>query len=122
MVKQKLYDKRVEKKLTQDELAFKIGMETSSYNRRENGNTKISKKEWDCIAKALNVDFKDIYEPEDGVYYFNNENTKGNFGPAENNVFNNFSEFALETMKKYIEKLEQENQSLKEKVQFLEGK
>jgi transcriptional regulator with XRE-family HTH domain len=121
MVKQKLYDKRVEKKLTQEELAYQLGMETSSYNRRENGITKISKKEWDKIAKVLEVDFEEIYEPEDGVYVFNNTNSTGNFGKVHNNVFNNFSDFAVETMKKYIDKLEQENQSLKEKIKLLEG-
>lgn len=116
MVKQKLYDKRIEKKLTQEDLSLQLGMETSGYSRRENGITKISKKEWDKIAKILNVDFEEIYEPENGVYVFNNGNAKGSYGQVQNNVFNNFSEFALETMKKYIEKLEEENQQLKEQL------
>lgn len=116
MVKQKLYDKRIEKKLTQEDLSLQLGIETSGYNRRENGITKISKKEWDKIAKILNVDFEEIYEPEDGVYVFNNGNATGSYGQVQNNVFNNFSEFALETMKKYIEKLEEENQQLKEQL------
>ena len=30
--------------------------------------TKISKKEWDKMAKELNVSLEQIYEPEDGVY------------------------------------------------------
>ena len=114
MIKQKLIDKRKEKNLTQEEFAFKLGLDASNYNRRENGITKISKKEWDKMAKELNVRLEDIYEPEDGIYIINNENASGNFG--NNNTFNNFSEYAFETMKKYIEKLEEENRSLKEQL------
>ena len=58
---------------------------------------------------------KKIYEPEDGVYVINNENANGNFG--NHNIFNGFNEFALETMKKYIQKLEEENQSLKAQIE-----
>ena len=112
MIKQKLIDKRKEKNLTQEEFAFKLGIDSSNYNRRENGITKISKKEWDKMAKELNVRLEDIYDPEDGIYVINNENASGNFGSY--NTFNNFSEFAFETMKKYIAKLEEENVFLKE--------
>lgn len=60
---------------------------------------------------------EDIYEPEDGIYIINNENESGNFGNY--NTFNNFSEYAFETMKKYIEKLEEENKLLKEQLNKL---
>ncbi len=70
MVKQKLIDERT-KRSTQAEFAFRLGMDTSNYGRRENGLTKISKKEWDKMAKELNVKFEEIYDPEDGVYVIN---------------------------------------------------
>lgn len=44
MIKQKLSDKRKERNLSQEDFAAKLGIETSNYNRRENGVTKISKK------------------------------------------------------------------------------
>jgi transcriptional regulator with XRE-family HTH domain len=113
MIKQKLTDER-KKRFTQEEFAYKLGMDPSNYNRRENGLTKISKKEWDKMAKELNVKFEEIYEPEDGVYIINSENALGNFG--DGGTFNNFSEFAFETMRKYIQKLEEENTILKEKL------
>jgi transcriptional regulator with XRE-family HTH domain len=120
MIKQKLIDER-KKRFTQEEFAYKLGMDTSNYNRRENGLTKISKKEWDKMAKELDVKFEEIYEPEDGVYVINGDYAHGNFGSG--GTFNNFSEFAFETMKKYIGKLEEEitllkteNQSLKDSV------
>ena len=111
MIKQKLIDER-KKRFTQEEFAHKLGMDTSNYNRRENGVTRISKKEWDKMAKELNVKFEGIYEPEDGVYIINGENAMANF--SNGGTFNNFSEYAFETMKKYIEKLELEVQYLKE--------
>lgn len=110
MIKQKLKEKR-ERKFTQEEFAHKISMDTSSYNRRENGVTKISKREWDLMAKVLECNLEDIYEPEDGIYIINNENASGNFGNY--NTYNGFNEFAFETMKKYILKLEEENTELK---------
>lgn len=70
MIKQKLIDKRKERRFTQEDLAFRLGMETSSYNRRENGIIKISKKEWDKISKELDVKLEEIYEPEDDIYIF----------------------------------------------------
>lgn len=120
MIKQKLIDER-KKQFTQEEFAYKLGMDTSNYNRRENGLTKISKKEWDKMAKELDVQFEEIYEPEDGVYVIKGDYAHGNFGNG--GTFNNFSEFAFETMKKYIGKLEEEiallkaeNQALKDSV------
>ena len=114
MIKQKLKDKRLERNLTQEEFAFKLGIETSNYNRRESGITKISKKEWDKMAVILDTTLEEIYEPEDGIYVINGDNAHGNFGSG--GTFNNFSEFAIETMKKYILKLEEENQALREQI------
>lgn len=114
MIKKKLHDARVSRNLTQEEFAFKLGLETSNYNRRENGLTKISKREWDKMAKELNVNLEEIYEPEDGVYIIQGDYAHGNFGNG--GTFNNNSEFVFDTMKKYIQKLEEENQQLKEQL------
>lgn len=92
-------------------------METSNYNRRENGVTKISKSEWDKMAKLLEIKLEEIYEPEDGVYIINGDYAHGNFG--DNHIFNGFNDFAFETMKKYILKLEEENQALKSQIKDL---
>lgn len=55
MVKQKLIDKRKAKGLSQTEMAQKLNIEQSQYSRRESGVTQIMKKEWDKIAKILDV-------------------------------------------------------------------
>ena len=118
MIKQKLIDKRKERNITQEEFAFKLGLETSNYNRRENGITKISTKEWDKMAKVLETTLDAIYEPEDGVYIINNENANGTYSGSHNHFGNN-NDFIFETMKKYILKLEEENATLKCELQLL---
>jgi transcriptional regulator with XRE-family HTH domain len=116
MIKQKLIDKRKERNLTQEAFAFKLGMETSNYNRRENGVTKISKKEWDIMTKVLDITLDEIYEPEEGVYIINADNTKSNF------VNSGFNDFAFKTMKKYIQKLEEEILWLKQEMTRVDQK
>lgn len=112
MIKQKLINKRIEKNITQEDMAFRLGMNQSQYCRRENGTTKISKKEWDKIAKVLETSLEEIYEPEDGVYIINNENASGNYSGSHNH-FHQIPDHVLETMRKYIEKLEAELEDLK---------
>ena len=118
MIKSKLKHLR-EQKYTQEEFAHLLEMETSNYNRRENGVTKISKREWDKMAKLLECNLDEIYEPEDGVYVINGDNAHGNFGSG--GTFNANDTFILETMKKYIAKLEEENAQLKEQLKNPNG-
>ncbi len=103
MIKQKLINKRKECNFTQEEFAYQLGIETSNYSRRENGITKISKNEWDKMAKLLGTTLEEIYEPEDGVYVIKSDS-------ANSTTLN---EFAFQTMKKYIQKLEEEIELLK---------
>lgn len=111
MIKIVVLSKRKERELSQEDMAFKLGIEQSQYCRRENGKTKISKKEWTTMAKILDTTLEEIYEPQDGIYVTNNENANGNFGNY--NTYHAHSELAIETMKKYITKLEEENQALR---------
>lgn len=115
MIKQKLINKRVERNLSQEEFANLLGLSQSQYSRRENGITKISKKEWDKMTKLLDTTLEEIYEPEDGIYIINNENASGNYSGSQNH-FHQLPDYVLETMKKYIEKLEEENRNLKEQI------
>ncbi len=117
MIKQRLTSKRIEKNLSQEKIADLLGISQSQYNRRENGVTKISKKEWDKMAKILETSLEEIYEPEDGVYIINNENASGTYSGSHNHFGNN-NDFVFETMKKYIQKLEEENQSLKDQLKL----
>lgn len=60
----------------------------------------------------LETSLEEIYEPEDGVYIINNENANGNY-TENNNHFHQIPDHVLETMRKYIEKLEAELEDLK---------
>jgi transcriptional regulator with XRE-family HTH domain len=120
MIKQKLTNKRVEKNLSQEKIADLLGISQSQYNRRENGVTKISKKEWDKMAKVLDVTLDDIYEPEDGIYIINKESTSGDYLSSYNHFGSNDDFF--ETMKKYIYKLEEEIKVQNQNITKLEQK
>lgn len=122
MIKQKLIEKRKEKGMSQSEIAHLLNMEQSQYSRRESGATRISKKECDKIAKVLDVPLEDIYEPHDGVYIVNNENPTFNDYSSSQNHTHNLSDFAIDTMKKYIQKLEEENTALKQEINRLKVK
>lgn len=117
MIKHRLINKRKELGLTQEDMADKLRIEQSQYSRRENGTVQISKNEWSKLAKILNTPLEEIYEPHDGVYVINNEQANGNFG--NHNTYIAQSEFAFETLKKYIEKLEQENERLTKEIEEL---
>jgi len=118
MIKQKLTNKRTEIKFSQEKMAELLGISQSQYNRRENGVTKISKNEWDKMAKILNTTLESIYEPEDGIYIIDNKSSSDNISNAQNN-FHQLPNHILETMRKYIEKLEEENRSLKDEIKIL---
>ena len=63
------------------------------------------------MAKILNTTLDEIYEPEDGIYVINGDYAHDNF--SNNHTFNHNSEVVFETMKKYIQKLEEEIVGLK---------
>ena len=98
-------------------MADLLGISQSQYNRRENGVSKITKKEWGKMAKVLDTTLEEIYEPEDGVYVIQGDYAHGNFEIG--GTFNSNSDFIFNTMKKYIKKLEEENRLLKKENQSL---
>ncbi len=71
------------------------------------------------MAKILDTSLEEIYEPLDGIYIINNSKENENFGNYHNYAH---SDFVLETLKKYIIKLEEENTHLREENIQLKGK
>ena len=113
MVKQKLITKRKSLKISQENMAFYMGITQSQYCRRENGISKISKAEWYKLAEILKTTLFEIYESEDDIY--NNSKIDSLF----NDTFNR-QLLEVKTMTKHIQKLEIENKSLKEEVSKLQ--
>lgn len=105
MIKSKLAAVRLQKGVSQEQLADLIGISQSSYSRREKGLVQILEHEWIRIAKELNVERVDIFEE-----------IKNSSNLINQNDFDEFTGDIMETMRKYIEILKTENQSLKDKL------
>lgn len=115
MAYSKLIEKRKAKGLSQEEVANLLGMEQSNYSRKENGHTAIHPTEWEKLAKALDTTVDEIFEPQNGVYIVNNDNASGTYAGSQNHFYN-IPEYILNSLQKYIEKLENEIKELKEKA------
>jgi hypothetical protein len=91
----------------------------TNYTRRENGETKISNEEWKILAKKLETPLENIYEADESMVFIFNDNANGN-----GNIVNNYNIplSIWETQKKYIEKLEQENEEQKNIILELQTK
>ena len=120
MVKEKLFDARTKKGLSQEQLADLVGMTQSNYSRKENGIKKIVDAEWDKIAKELEVKKEDIYEEDSQNIVY--KKIKGN-SPINNsgNIhYFNMPDFVLEhieLLKTQNAALKLENQKLKEELE-----
>ena len=104
---------------THSQMAEQLCMNTSNYTRREAGETKINKEEWEKLAKILEVPFSEIYEPDENQVFICNDNSSPNFLGTNNGPNNIYpiSESVLTTFEKYIKKLEEENALLKLQIE-----
>ena len=111
MEKTKLLEVRKSKGFSQNQIAEKLFMDVSNYNRREKGLVKINITEWERLAKALDVPLNEIYESEENQMFICKDNASVNY-QGTNNIYS-VPEFLLETQQKYIKKLEEEITVLK---------
>ncbi|MDR6845676.1 helix-turn-helix transcriptional regulator [Flavobacterium granuli] len=103
MINIKLREVRLNKGLSQQELADLIGMTQCNYSRRENGKKSISDIEWTRIAKSLEVNREEIYE--------------SNIHKTNNNNITNLHEFYIPSfILNHLEFLKNENAVLKERL------
>ena len=107
-MKHKLLKARLSKGLSQEEIADLLGITQPNYSRREKGQKQISEAEWIKLSEVLCVKKDDIYEP----YIMPADKKNSN----ENTPFNieqfNVPSFIIE----YIEMLNEQIKSLKEKL------
>lgn len=115
MQKTKLIEARKTKGYSQVKMAEHLCIDVSNYNRRENGLSKITFSEWEKIANFLDVPVEEIYESEESMFFICRDNATGNY-QGTNHIYS-IPEYLIENQKKYIEKLEQENQDLKKKLE-----
>ncbi|MCL2246503.1 MAG: helix-turn-helix transcriptional regulator [Lentimicrobiaceae bacterium] len=105
MEKNRLLEARKSKNYSQSQIAEKLFMDVSSYNRRENGQIKIHITEWEKLAKILDVPLHEIFEPEENQTFICKDSATGNY-QGTNNICT-VPEFLLESQQKYINVLEE---------------
>jgi transcriptional regulator with XRE-family HTH domain len=70
---------RESKRLSQESVAFKLGLDQSQYSRRENGTIKFNSDEISQLCSTLEVSPMELFSAESVI--FNNTNQQGgNFG------------------------------------------
>ena len=92
-------------------------MDVSNDNRREKGTSKIASNEFGKLTKILQVPIEDVFENDDSMVFICRDNETGNY--QGNNSIYSIPEFMLESQRKYILKLEEENKNLLNENIFL---
>jgi DNA-binding XRE family transcriptional regulator len=105
-LKQASKQARMQKGLTQQDMADSISTVVSNYCRKENGAVRIIVSEWERLAHRLGVSIEDIYEEDKNQVFINNDNT-GEINYQGANIVHPIPEFLLSTQQKYIQKLEE---------------
>ena len=111
MEKNKLFEARKSKGFSQLQIAQKLNMDNSSYQRREKGLTKIHITEWEKLAKILEVPLEEIFEAEESQVFIWKDNASGNY-QGTTNIYA-IPESLLESQQELIRKLKEEIAELK---------
>lgn len=129
MEKLKLQKTRIAKGLSQQDMAILANMDQTTYGRKENGVSKITSMEWRRFASILDVPLKEIFEDDENTINISNDNSPNskviaNSSNSANHTSDhcNVPDYILESLKKYIEKLESENKSKEEEIIALKAK
>src|SRR5690606_10463192 len=75
MVKEKLRKIRIDKGMSQKQLAAALPTDVSNYCRKESGDVRITKQEWEKFAQVLGVSFDEIFEEDSPAISINYENS-----------------------------------------------
>lgn len=118
MQKNKLISLRKKKGITQKEVAERLYIDVSNYNRREKGIIHIRPDQWIKLAEILNVPIDEIYETDDKLKIIN-EN-QSNIESLNKEIYNNYvcPQKFIEIQKKYIKLLEEKIEILINDLNF----
>ncbi|MFP3596078.1 helix-turn-helix transcriptional regulator [Chryseobacterium sp. SIMBA_029] len=121
MEKEKLRRLRKQKGFTQQQIADAIATDLSNYSRKETGDVRIIREEWEKIAKFMDVPLEEIYQEEEATIIINNENNtvsdQAGFYNINGNNSNNYNipNSVIDNLQEYITLLKEEIARLKEK-------
>lgn len=110
---------REEKGFSQEELAEKLHVSRSTYQRIENGETNSWVNHIENICTTLEVSMDEILKPEEGYVQVNNNNESTNdngSGVIQNQTIN------YNASDKLIEQYEERIKELKDQVEFWKSK
>lgn len=119
MQKEKLRVLRKKKGYTQQQIADVIATDVSNYCRKEGGDVKIIREEWDKIANFLEVPVEEIYEEEEGKVIIENPvfndspGSSVNVGNQTVSITNDLSIEIIKNLQEYIGLLKEEVKRLK---------
>jgi transcriptional regulator with XRE-family HTH domain len=78
-IHEKIKEIREFKKISQEVIAYELGLDQSQYSRRENGEIKFVVDEIELISKILDTKISQLYGEETNVFNLNVQKG-GNFG------------------------------------------
>ncbi|SHM87761.1 Helix-turn-helix domain-containing protein [Chryseobacterium carnipullorum] len=114
---------REAKGFSQEELAERLKISRSAYQRLENGETNSWINHIESICTSLEVNLDDILKPEEGFVQVNNNNESSNdngSGVIQNQTINyNLSDKLIE---QYEERLKQKDEEIKFLKSLIEKK
>ncbi|MDN5478359.1 MAG: helix-turn-helix domain-containing protein [Chryseobacterium sp.] len=110
---------REEKGISQEELAEKLHISRSTYQRIENGETNSWINHIENICTSLDVNMEDILKPEEGYTQINKENT-ANENSSNNMIQNQTNNYS--TPEKLVEQYEERIKELKDQLEYWKNK
>ncbi|KMQ65688.1 hypothetical protein ACM46_07395 [Chryseobacterium angstadtii] len=118
MQKEKLRAIRKQKGYTQQQIADIIATDVSNYSRKESGDVRIFRDEWEKISRFLDLPIEEIYEDDEVKTIIQNpvfHDSPGSYAMGHVTNFNNEMSLAIiKNLQEYIELLKDEVKRLKE--------
>ncbi|MFY1045412.1 helix-turn-helix transcriptional regulator [Chryseobacterium sp. GP-SGM7] len=117
---------REERGFSQEELAEKLHISRSTYQRIENGETNSWINHIENICTSLNVELDDILKPEEGYTQINRNNEQTNDNNASGMIQNQTNHYhssdkLTESLLDQITFFKEENQRLKKEIEQLKN-
>lgn len=120
MEKIKLINARKKIGISLKEMADLLKMEDYSYRRRENGETKITYKEWQKMAEILKVEVDDIFESDNSLINIHNENGQVNASSNLQKIqYYNIPKEMIDSQQEYINLLKEQIVLLQNEIEQL---
>jgi transcriptional regulator with XRE-family HTH domain len=117
-VGKKVYEKRKEKQLTQEQIAELLGMTPAGYAKIERGLSNFSISRLMEIAKKLEIELDEILQAKETSIFINSNNFKNN----QSVVYNEMQPTEIELLKSAFTDLQKAMTMVIQKLEVLDAK